>query len=128
MVRTLVGAAALASLAAGCAAPVTAPVEADRSRDAIAVQPAGRPVIAKLRLRDVDLTIESSSRGPLFAVAARDGSFSERDLGADDLAARYPMLYQFYRSAVARSPEGPYLDARLDTPLRGDRAGGPRSR
>ena len=136
MVRVLPAAAVLASFV-GCAAPVTAPTEADRSRDAIAMQPLpraaepatnARPTIATLRLRDVDLTIASGPRGPLFAVTARDGSFAERDLGADDLAARHPALYQFYRSALARSPGAPYLDARLDTPRESDRGDRPRSR
>jgi hypothetical protein len=125
MIRAVLGTLAVASLVTGCATPVTAPAEADRSRDAIAAQPVARPTIAKLRLRDVDLTIESSSRGPLFAVTARDGSFTEHDLAADDLAARYPMLYEVYRSAVARTPGAPYLDARLDTSLERDRAGHP---
>jgi hypothetical protein len=111
---------------AGCAAPVTAPVEADRSHDAIATS--ARSTIAKLRLRDVDLIIESGARGPLFAVAARNGSFAERGLAAEDLAARYPALYQFYRSGVARAPGAPYLDARLDTSLESDRSGRPSSR
>jgi hypothetical protein len=98
----------------GCATPLTAPAD-----DAVAAR--ARPAIVKLRLRDVDMTIESSSRGPRFAVVARDGAFTERDLAAEDLAARHPELYQLYRSAVVRAPGAPYLDARLDLP---ERSGG----
>ncbi len=121
MVRTSLAAILLASLA-GCATPLTAPAEG------LETAPVARPAIVKLRLRDVDMTIESSSRGPRFAVAARDGAFAARDLAADDLAARFPELYQLYRSAVVRAPGAPYLDARLDVPIEGERAGGPRTR
>src|SRR6266568_1062366 len=111
MVRAVPLALVLALLG-GCATPVTAPTEADRARDAIAVEPIARPAIVKLRLRDIDLTVESGSREPLFAVTARDGAFVERDLSTDALAARYPALYQVYRSAVARTLGAPFLDAR----------------
>jgi hypothetical protein len=115
----MVSLAAMVVSLAGCTSPVGAPTEADRSRDAILLQTAPprdareRPVIVKLELRDADLIIEASPNGPRFAVAAEGGAV-ERNLGIAELAARYPALYQLYRSAVVRG-SGPYLDARLDS-------------
>ncbi len=126
--------AAILIAIAGCASQTTTPNEADRSRDAIAagatappVAPSRRPVIAKLRLRDADLTIESTGSGPRFSVAAFDGAYVERDLGADELASRYPALYQLYRSAIAGASSA-YLDARLDSRIETERARSPKLR
>ena len=115
----IVSLAAIVVSLTGCTSPVGAPTEADRSRDAIVLQTAptldarARPVIVNLRLRDADLTIEASHDGPRFSVAAA-GVAIDRDLGIAELAARYPALYQLYRSAIVRG-SGPYLDARLDS-------------
>lgn len=117
MVRIVSLAAIVVSLT-GCASPVAAPTEADRSRDAIVLQTAPtrdlreRPVIVKLKLRDAELTIEASQDGPRFSVGTAGGAV-DRDLGVNELAARYPALHQLYHSAVVRG-SGPYLDARLD--------------
>jgi hypothetical protein len=74
-----------------------------------------RPAIVKLRLRDVDVTIESSAHGPRFVLSAIDGAVLERDLDDAELAARYPDVYRIYRSALVNA-KGTYLDARLDSP------------
>ena len=107
---------------AACTSPAASPTETVRSRsasDALATSPPAAGVssdartIVKVRLRDVDLTIQSSPGGPRFVVSAIDGAVLERDLEDGELAARYPDLYRLYRSAMVRT--GSYLDARLDS-------------
>jgi hypothetical protein len=113
---------ATVSMVSACSSPVAAPTESVRSRIATPVAPTPtpdeslpRPTIVKLRLRDVDLTIESSANGPRFVLSAIDGAVLERDLDDAELAARYPDVYQVYRSALVKA-KGTYLDARLDSP------------
>jgi hypothetical protein len=73
-----------------------------------------RAVIAKLRLRDVDLIIASSAAGPRFTLSSRQGATIAADLEDVEFAERYPALHQLFRSALA-GPAGSYLDARLDS-------------
>jgi len=111
----------IACAVAACTSPAATPTDSIRSPGANTVlpspahdEPSAGPIIVKLRLRDVDLTIESSARGPRFVVSSIDGAIIERDLEDRELAARYPDLYRMYRSALVKA-KGTYLDARLDS-------------
>jgi hypothetical protein len=100
------------STMAACSSQLSSPSEAKQGGDLAA--PA-RPVIAKLVFRDVDLVILSGSDGPRFSIDDKLGAPLARELADGDLAARYPEIYQVYRSAFVQR-HGPYLDATFSPP------------
>src|SRR5947209_1494344 len=95
------------SVISACSSQAVAPTEAVRSggtagqtAPSTAAPSSEGATIVKLRLRDVDLSIESTREGPSFALAAPDGVVLERGLDAAELRARHPDLYRVVQSAV----------------------------
>lgn len=67
-------------------------------------------VIAKLRMNDVVVVIESSDDGPRYTLTDHEGNVLARDLDLTALAARHPDAAEALETGVA----GAFLDARLD--------------
>lgn len=110
---------AAAPLLVACSSPLAAPPEVQGSGQAPGasiLSPAAaaspRPLIAKVVMRDAELAIVASPEGPRFSVASQEGAVLSSDLGEAELKAKYPAIYQLYRSAMVRTG-APYLDATL---------------
>ena len=124
--RTAARAALLAL--AGCSSPAARQTGSDEpaaagapaTADVPARARAGNagPVIARIAMRDVVLTVHATGAGPRFSLETPEGVAVASDLDARQLADRQPDAYQVYSSAVASVQGGgtdrPFLDARVD--------------
>ena len=59
------------------------------------------PVIGHLEFRDKIVTISSSSSGPRYTIATKEGNTVASRLGEQELHAKFPELYQMMKTGEA---------------------------
>ena len=61
--------------------------------------------VATLMVRDHIIVLAVTTAGVRYSLATRDGRSLGADLSGGELEARFPVVFEFIRSSIARSPE-----------------------
>ncbi len=61
--------------------------------------------IATLMVRDHVVVLAATTAGIRYSLATHDGRSLGADLSGGELEARFPTIFEFIRSSIARSPE-----------------------
>jgi len=59
------------------------------------------PIVGHLELRDKNITILAGPDGPLYTVSSKDGKVLDRGLDAQEMQAKYPVLYEKLKTGTA---------------------------